>query len=62
MVEERYQIIIDDEFECYKIIDTQSIIGSEDTDFEEIAHVFESNYAEYICGLLNQFSKAAILG
>ena len=50
----RYIIKIDNETECYKIIDTGVLVGTEAPDYVLVAHVFEEDDAINIVQHLNQ--------
>lgn len=49
----RYVIKVDVENEQIKILDTQSKIGTEDTDIEWVATAYDMGYATFICNALN---------
>ena len=48
----RYQVIQDDASESYKIVDTRSVIGTEDTDRGWVASAYDRNTAFHIATLL----------
>lgn len=52
-MKDRYIIKVDIENEQWKILDTESIIGTEDQDFEWVATAYDVGYANLICRLLN---------
>jgi len=52
-VTDRFVIKINDTLECYDIIDTHTILGTEDKDYEIIARVFDSVNAMLINRFLN---------
>lgn len=51
----RYIVKIDEENEQFKILDTDSDVGTEDSDYEWVATAYTKMYAELICNYLNQF-------
>lgn len=50
----RYVIKTDNKTESFKIVDTGTLLGTEDQDHELIARVYDREYAERICSMLNR--------
>lgn len=54
MPNDQFIIKVDIENEQFKILDTKSIVGTEDTDYEWVATAYDAGYAHAICEMLNQ--------
>ena len=59
----RYIIKEDIDEECYRILDTHTLVGGyEDPDIEWVAAVFEREHADAICNLLEEQHTARLRG
>lgn len=52
-MQSRYIIKVDPENEQWKILDTHSVCGTEDQDFEWVATAYTHEYARLVCDFLN---------